>query len=100
MTKTTKTNQPTATRAPCACGCGETPQGRRARFRPGHDARLRGVLLRAAEAAGPDATADERTAAEAAVGALPDREWAERWWAARHPADAERAAERASRWDV
>lgn len=31
----------------CACGCGETPNGKKAAFRMGHDSRLRGKLARA-----------------------------------------------------
>lgn len=31
----------------CACGCGNTPAGKKARFCMGHDARLKGVLTRA-----------------------------------------------------
>lgn len=31
----------------CACGCGETLTGRKARFRMGHDAKLKGKLTRA-----------------------------------------------------
>lgn len=31
----------------CACGCGNNPAGRKAKFCMGHDARLKGVLMRA-----------------------------------------------------
>jgi hypothetical protein len=30
----------------CICGCGESVRGKKARFRPGHDARLYGELKR------------------------------------------------------
>jgi hypothetical protein len=31
---------------PCFCGCGEIPTKKGSQFRPGHDARLRGKLLK------------------------------------------------------
>lgn len=31
----------------CPCGCGMRPEGKKATFRMGHDARLRGILIRA-----------------------------------------------------
>ena len=31
----------------CPCGCGERPKGKKATFAMGHDARLRGILIRA-----------------------------------------------------
>lgn len=34
-------------RVGCPCGCGEFPEGRKATFKMGHDARLRGKLIRA-----------------------------------------------------
>lgn len=37
----------------CGCGCKEAVKGKTARFRPGHDARLRGELLRAHAAGRP-----------------------------------------------
>jgi len=69
----------------CACGCGETTRG--GRFKPGHDARLRGQLLKGHDAG--DATATEAliehgwfTAHDLddrkAMGAVSDAEKAER----------------------
>jgi len=37
----------TVTRTPCACGCGEMPQRPTARFVPGHDAKLKSMLIKA-----------------------------------------------------
>lgn len=34
-------------RGGCPCGCGEFPEGGKAVFKMGHDARLRGILIRA-----------------------------------------------------
>lgn len=41
-------------RAPCLCGCGGFPKGRKSRFVPGHDARYHGALKRAARAVADD----------------------------------------------
>lgn len=51
------TPAPAVERAPCLCGCGGTPSGKKARFLPGHDARYHAALKRAAaaEAAAPAA---------------------------------------------
>lgn len=38
----------TEPKPPCACGCGLTPAGKNAKFRPGHDRRMMGVLAHAA----------------------------------------------------
>ena len=38
-----------ANRRPCECGCGQLPSGRKSRFIPGHDGRLKGLLLTAAK---------------------------------------------------
>ena len=35
-----------ADRAPCLCGCGQTPLGKKSRFIQGHDARLHGEIKR------------------------------------------------------
>lgn len=43
----------------CECGCGELPSGKRSRFRQGHDARIRGMLIRAAAASARVVTVDE-----------------------------------------
>ncbi len=82
----------------CQCGCTGTPASRRSRFLPGHDARLRSVLLAAAEADAGAYTAAETEAAQSRLAIVPDPAWAARWWAARHPADAERAARNAAEW--
>ncbi len=37
--------------APCLCGCTGTPTGKKAIFIPGHDARLKGYLIRQAKGA-------------------------------------------------
>lgn len=45
-------------REPCLCGCGLTPLGKKARFIPGHDAKLRSRLVNAARAG--DKAADKQ----------------------------------------
>lgn len=42
-----------AKRPSCQCGCGEKPKGAKARFAMGHDARLKGMLVRASLAGVP-----------------------------------------------
>ena len=84
MTKTTKPAASAPAARVCMCGCGAAPRGRRSRFLPGHDARLRGILVRAADAALDDATQPERDAAAAEMAALPDAKWAARWMTAAH----------------
>lgn len=76
MTKTTPT--PPTGRV-CMCGCGAAPRGRRSRFLPGHDARLRGLFVRVGLAELDDATEAERDEAAAEVAALPDVKWAGAW---------------------
>lgn len=34
-------------RVPCLCGCGHVPEGKKSKFMMGHDARYRGMLIRA-----------------------------------------------------
>lgn len=43
----------------CACGCGEAPSGSKSVFRMGHDARLRGKLIRAHLTGTPVVLVDE-----------------------------------------
>lgn len=43
----------------CACGCGQLPAGKRSVFRQGHDARMRGKLIRAAATGVRVVTVDE-----------------------------------------
>lgn len=50
----------------CACGCGDNPAGRKAKFCMGHDARLKGVLMRAFSA-GIDIALYEQTTGTAEV---------------------------------
>lgn len=45
----------------CACGCGDTPAGTKAKFCMGHDARLKGVLTRAHSAGVTIALVDSET---------------------------------------
>lgn len=45
----------------CACGCGEAPTGKKAKFRMGHDARLKGRLTRAHSAGFTLALVEETT---------------------------------------
>lgn len=47
----------------CACGCGETLTGKKARFRMGHDAKLKGKLTRAHSASITIALIEETTGA-------------------------------------
>lgn len=47
-TKLVRALPPDGDRLTCHCGCGETPKGKNALFAMGHDARLRGKLIRAA----------------------------------------------------
>lgn len=82
--------------AVCLCGCGRETKGR---FAPGHDARLRGVLLRAQAAAHTgDAVQVARSSAElTAMGlqggtaAQARLEAAIAWWTESHPADRKQA---------
>ncbi len=46
--QTTAEPTPEPTRAPCLCGCGESPRGKRSRFVPGHDARYHAAQKKAA----------------------------------------------------
>jgi len=84
----------------CRCGCGQTPKSTRGSFLPGHDAALRGVVLRAIRAQAPDARpgSDAASAAERAargLGPQPGRKptaaeqaawaWAIAWLATSHP---------------
>ena len=39
--------EPKVDRAPCLCGCGGTPKGKKSRFIPGHDARYHAAQKRA-----------------------------------------------------
>ena len=71
----------------CTCGCGE-PVHHRASFRPGHDSRHKGNLLRAARAGDGDARAELRFrgwADDARIDAVPAKD---------DPARAERARRR------
>lgn len=78
----TKTETP---RPACRCGCGATPKGKKARFIPGHDARLRGILLRAIAAADEEnPTADDIADAKRELGNVPDLAWAWGWAAESH----------------
>lgn len=45
----------------CACGCGDTPSGKKAKFCMGHDARLKGVLTRVHSAGLEVALVEETT---------------------------------------
>lgn len=47
--------QPTSDRLPCLCGCGLFPSGKKSRFVPGHDGRIKGLLLVAARNGDKDA---------------------------------------------
>lgn len=60
----------------CACGCGDAPSGRKAKFCMGHDARLKGVLTRA-YSAGLDIALIEETTGSAEV--LEPLDYAERF---------------------
>ncbi len=84
MTKTNPAPTPAPRTRACMCGCGATPAGRRSRFMPGHDARLRGTLIRAAAAAETDATQPERDESAADLAALPDSKWAATWLTKAH----------------
>jgi hypothetical protein len=80
------TKEPTkqAERPECRCGCGQRPRGKRSHFLPGHDARLRGVLLRAKLAQDEDATEFEITESKREIAAVPDIKWAEKWHQSKH----------------
>jgi hypothetical protein len=47
-----------APRAKCACGCGETPRGKKSKFAQGHDAKLRHDLIEKYRAATTDSAKD------------------------------------------
>ena len=83
--KKTATKKDTAPRVACRCGCGETPKGKKARFIPGHDARLRGILLRAIGAAeSENPTSDDIADAKRELSNVPDLAWAWGWAADSH----------------
>lgn len=42
-----KPSDATASGFSCPCGCGELPKGKKTKFAMGHDARMKGVLIRA-----------------------------------------------------
>lgn len=54
----------------CACGCGDTPAGKKAKFCMGHDARLKGVLTRAHSAGLTVALVEETTGAAEVIDPL------------------------------
>ena len=60
----------------CACGCGDAPAGRKAKFCMGHDARLKGKLTRAHSAGVAVALVEETTGVATVVSAL---EYADRF---------------------
>lgn len=82
--KATKPTEEKLSRPPCMCGCGGFPKGKRAHFVPGHDARLRGILLRANLATDEDATDFEREESAREIANVPDMEWATKWHTAKH----------------
>lgn len=83
----------------CLCNCGGEPKGK-GRFLPGHDARLRGVVLRAVavgigDTESPGAVARsqaERTAMGFTGSKEAEARWqvALDWWSTSHPEDAKR----------
>ncbi len=73
-----------APRRPCMDGCGGFPKGRRANFLPGHDAKLRGIFLRAELAEADDVTDFERDESAREMAAVVNVEWARNWFETKH----------------
>ncbi len=88
--KETVKKTPVANTVPCRDGCGEIPKKRGSEFLPGHDARLRGRLLKfrraEAKAAKKDAKPEDKAKAKEALALLKgvDVDWAESWLASAH----------------